>query len=119
MPEQRSITDTQRLKVEQLSIQLKELYKIIVTGDPFKEQISLLETIRNMAKDIVEIKEDRTRIKRLEERVGMIEDRHKLIDEQKKRIDEQRKRWGAYEILIVGTLLSNIIALIMWLLGVR
>lgn len=113
------ITDTQRLKVQQLTDKVEQLYQLIVTGKPETGQLGLLEMFRNMAKDIAEIRADRVRIDTLERRLEAIEERHTLLDEQKKRIAEQKKRWNSYEILIIGTLLSNVAAIIMWLLGFK
>lgn len=112
------VTDTQKLKVAQLTDQVKEIYQLVVTGNPQTNQPSLLEMFRSMAKDIEDIKNDRRKIANLEKRVELIEERHTLIDEQKRRINEQKKRWNAYELLIVGTLISNIATLIMWALGI-
>ena len=112
------VTDTQKLRVAQLTEQVKEIYQLVVTGNSQTGQASLLEMFRSMARDIADIKKDRGRISRLEERVDIIEDRHRLIDEQKKSIAEQKKKWNSYELLVVGTLLSNVAAIIMWLLGI-
>ena len=112
------VTDTQRLRVNQLTNTVNELYKLIVTGDTASGQPSLLENIRVMARDIREIKISRENIKELEERIDAIEERHRIIDKQKDRIDQQRKKWDGYKLAVFGTLFANIVMIVLQALGV-
>lgn len=113
-----NITDTQRLKVQQLTKTVNELYRLIVTGDTSSGQPSLLESVRTMARDVREIKIGRENIKEMEERLDAIEERHRMIDEQRKRVDEQRSRWDSYKLAIFGTLFANVIMIILQALGI-
>ncbi len=112
------LTDTQKLRmIPQLSEGVKELYTLIVTGDPKNGQPGMLESIRNIAKDITEIKSCQKNYLELERRILEIEKRHEIADVDKARIDEQKKKWNMYQLAIFGMFITNVGIIVMNILG--
>ena len=113
------LTDTQKLRmIPQLAEGIREMYTLLVTGDTRTGQPGMLETVRNIARDVEEIKACQKNYIELEKRIKEIEERHKIIDAQRERIDKQRKKWDAYQLAIFGTLIANIGGIIVNLLGI-
>ena len=104
-------TDSQKIRlIPELVNSIALIHKILVTGDVEKGEPGLLETIRNIGKNVATLMEKQTTNEELERRVKAIEDRHQAIDEQKRRKDP-------YILAMFSIALSNVVMIVLWFLG--
>ena len=104
-------TDSDKIKlIPEMMDALAEINRILITGNTLSGEPGLLEIIRNIKSTVDSIKEKQVDFEKLEGRVDAIEQRHRAIDEQKKRRDN-------YTLAMFSIALSNVIMIILWLLG--
>lgn len=104
-------TDSDKIKlIPEMMGALAELNRIIITGNTETGEPGLLEIIRNIGSNVKTLMDKQTNYEQLEKRVQEIEQRHRLIDEQKKRRD-------TYALAMFSVAFSNVVMIILWLLG--
>jgi hypothetical protein len=104
-------TDSQKINlIPELMEQVSLLYQILVTGNVETGEPGLLENTRVISKNVKTLMDKQATNEELERRVKDIEDRHKRLDEQKKRRDP-------YALAIFSIALSNVVMIVLWVLG--
>lgn len=107
-------TDSDRIRlIPEMMNWISQLNQVIITGNLTKGEPGLLEDVRNIRKDVREIKNRQANYEELERRVGQIEERHKKVDSE----NSQRKdTLNRYNLAVFGVIFTQIVILILnWL----
>lgn len=119
-------SDSSRIRlIPEIMGELARLNRVIVTGDIEKGEPGLLENMRNIRKDVEEIKvvqegREKSTLKvindyeSIDKRVYDIEERHKREDVEKER---RSKRIDSMTVATFSIALSNVVMIILWLFG--
>lgn len=86
-----------------------QLNQVIITGDLTKGEPGLLEDVRNIRKDLQEMKARQISFEELDKRVTEIEKRHTALDTEKKQKWEMLNK---YNLTLFGIIASQVIILI-------
>lgn len=119
MPKRVPDTDSQKIRlIPEIMDSLAELYRLIVTGSLENNEPGMLEHVRNIDANTKLLMQDHPamldRIAGVEKRVASMEERHRLEDEIK---SNRQKTVSGMTVAGFSIALSNIILLIVWLLG--
>lgn len=119
-------TDSDKIRlIPEMVDEVARLNKILITGEPESNEPGLLENVRNIRKDVREIRESQPhyfslekRVKELEMGVSQINSRHAKLDkEAESGVDRRKRRVDAMMVTLAGVVMSNIAIIIMIVLG--
>lgn len=109
-PKTSSSGDSEKIKlIPEVMRWVAQLNKVIITGDVDKGEPGLLEDIRNIRKDLQEMKTRQVNFEELDKRVAEIEKRHALLDGEKKQKWEMINK---YNLTLFGIIASQVIIMI-------
>lgn len=113
-PKATSSGDSEKIKlIPEVMRWVAQLNQVIITGDVTKGEPGLLEDIRNIRKDLQEMKARQINYEELDKRVTEIEKRHAALDTEKKQKWEMINK---YNLTLFGIIMSQVVILILeWL----
>ncbi len=110
MPTIRQDGDSEKIKlIPEMMRWVSQLNQVIITGNVEKGEPGLLETIRNISKDVTDIKTRQTNYESLEQRVFVIEERHRKTDEENK---QKKETMNKYNLTMFGVLFTQVVLLV-------
>jgi len=122
------LSDSDKIElIPEMMSEVARLNKILITGAPEADEPGLLENVRNIRKDIREIKESQPyyftlekRVENTEKAIVAINLRNEKIDkENESGIERRKKRVDAMAIAVFSMIVSNIGIIVMIWLGAR
>ena len=104
-------TDSQKIRlIPEIMEALAEINRILITGNLEADEPGLLEIVRGIKKSVDAITQRQSLYEELEKRV-------RELELEQKRDEERRKRADAFTIATYSIALSNVVMIVLWLLG--
>jgi len=122
------LSDSDKIElIPEMMSEVARLNKILITGAPEADEPGLLENVRNIRKDIREIKESQPyyftlekRVENTEKAIVAINLRNEKIDkENESGVERRKKRVDAMAIAVFSMIVSNIGIIVMIWLGAK